>query len=90
MGRLHHHQPADFSVGVSATNSTTIAGGSTPAIYNVTVSPLYGPVGTVNLAAAGLPGGSSYTFSPASLSGGGSATLAVYPPGGLTGSFRQR
>jgi hypothetical protein len=57
--------------------SVTIQNGQT-ATYTVTVAPLSGFTGTVNLSLAGAPARSTVTFSPAAITGGsGTATLTV-------------
>jgi hypothetical protein len=66
----------DFSISASPSSQTVTAGGGTS--YSVSVSPVDGYAGTVNLTAGGLPSGASAVFSPASISGGsGGSTMSV-------------
>jgi len=66
----------DFTISATPATQTVNAGSS--ASYTVTVSPLNGFTGTVNLTASGLPTGATPTFSPSSLSGGsGTSTLTI-------------
>ena len=67
--------PADFSLAISPATQSVAAGSS--ASYNITVTPLNGFTGTVSFKASGLPSGATGTFSPASVTGSGSATLTV-------------
>ncbi|HEX6184289.1 MAG TPA: PQQ-dependent sugar dehydrogenase [Pyrinomonadaceae bacterium] len=55
----------DFQLSVSPSSRTVVRGAS--AAYDVTVTPLAGFTGTVNLAAAGLPAGATAAFQPASV-----------------------
>ena len=61
----------DFQLSVSPSTRTVIRGAS--AAYDVTVTPLAGFTGTVNLAAAGLPAGAAAAFQPASVTLNGTA-----------------
>jgi subtilisin family serine protease len=66
----------DFSVGLSPTSVTTVAGGT--AAFSVDVGSLDGFNGDVGLSVSGLPEGASGTLSPAAIPGGiGSASLDV-------------
>jgi hypothetical protein len=60
----------------AATNSLTVASGST-AQTTISIEPIYGFVGNVNLACTGLPSGSTCNFSPIQLSSTG-ATPTLY------------
>jgi hypothetical protein len=66
---------ADFSIAVTTASQTVTAGGA--ASFAGTVSPLYGFIGSVTLAATGLPTGATASFSPASISVSGQTTLSV-------------
>jgi hypothetical protein len=68
--------PADFAVAVSPASRTVTVGGAT-ATYTVSLTGSGGFSGIAGLATSGLPGGASASFSPASLSAGGSSTLTV-------------
>jgi len=66
----------DFSLTATPSSQTVAANGSTT--YTAIVSSLNGFTGTVNLSVSGLPGGTTTSFNPASISGGsGSSTLTV-------------
>ena len=65
----------DFLVSASPSSLSVVQGGAVS--YNVTVTPLAGFTGTVNLSASGLPGDASATFTPASIVGSGSSTLNI-------------
>jgi uncharacterized membrane protein len=65
----------DFSLSASPPSQSVVQGQGTT--YTVTVSPLSGFSGTVNLTASGLPSGASASFNPASVSGSGSSTMAA-------------
>src|SRR5579859_3033099 len=68
--------PPDFTLSAGPSSQTVTATGSTS--YTVSISPLNGFTGTVSLSVSGLPGGTTASFSPASISGGsGSSTLSV-------------
>ncbi len=56
---------ADFALSVNPTSRSVVPGGS--AIYTVTVTPLAGFTGQVNLSASSLPTGVSAVFNPASV-----------------------
>jgi outer membrane protein assembly factor BamB len=71
----------DFAISASP-SSLTGAGTS-----SITVSPVNGFAGTVNLAVSGMPSGSSATFSPTSISGGGSSTLTLSPGTAAAGTY---
>ncbi len=72
--------PPDFQMVVSP-SSQIVAPGNTVS-YTVTVYPSGGYDGTIDLSATGLPSGATGTFSPASLAGSGSATLAIQTSSG--------
>jgi len=65
----------DFSVSVSPTGGAVIAGGSTTA--TVSTATTWGSAQTVNLSASGLPSGASASFSPASVTSGGTSTMTI-------------
>jgi subtilase family serine protease len=65
----------DFQMVVSP-SSQIVAPGNTVS-YTVTVYPSGGYDGTIVLSVIGLPSGATGTFSPGSLAGSGSATLAI-------------
>ena len=66
---------------LSAAPSTQSVDPGSGASYTVNVSYLNGFSGTVTLSATGLPSGASEGFSPASVSGSGSATMSVMTSG---------
>ena len=57
---------ADFSISATPFSRSVVPGGNTT--YTVTVTPLAGFTGVVNLNASGLPPGASATFNPATIS----------------------
>jgi len=65
----------DFTVSVTPATQTVNAGNATT--YTVSITPLNGFTGTVNLAATGLPAGATPSFSPGSISGSVTSTLTV-------------
>ncbi|TDB70967.1 M28 family peptidase [Micromonospora sp. KC723] len=65
----------DFSVTVSPTSGTVARGASTTATIRTTTTG--GAAQTVALAASGVPAGVTVSFSPASVTSGGSATMTV-------------
>jgi subtilisin family serine protease len=83
-GRLNVHQAVqscappptpDFSV--SATPSTQSVATGVIASYTISTAALNGFAGTIALSVTGAPDGATATFSPASVSAGGSSTLTV-------------
>src|SRR5271168_1296246 len=70
----------DFTLTVTPPSDSIIAGGT--ATYTVSVAPVNGFSGTVNLTASGLPAGASPTFSPASIGTSGNSTLTITTTGG--------
>jgi len=66
---------ADFSLSATPASQSVSAGNSTS--YTITVAALNGFSGSVALTASGLPTGATVSFTPASVSGSGSSTLAV-------------
>lgn len=74
---------ADFSISASPTSRTIRHGRSTT--YTITITALNGFTGSVNLAVAGLPSGSSGGFSPNPAAT--SSVLTVNTSGGTIGSF---
>ncbi len=65
----------DFSLS-TAPASQTVTQGNT-ANYTVTIGAVNGFSGIVNLSASGLPANTTATFSPTTVTGGGSATMTV-------------
>ncbi|MEV0154110.1 S8 family peptidase [Micromonospora sp. NPDC050686] len=65
----------DFSVSVSPTAGSTVAGGSVTA--TVATATTNGSAQSVSLAASGLPSGASASFNPATVTSGGSSTMTV-------------
>ena len=55
----------DFALAVSPSSRSVVPGGA--AVYTVTITPLAGFTGPVNLSTAGLPTGATAVFNPASL-----------------------
>src|SRR5579859_1115223 len=70
-----HSQPPDFTLSAGPTSQTLTPPGSTS--YTVSVGALNGFSGSVALSVSGLPAGASASFTPASVSGSGSSTLAI-------------
>jgi hypothetical protein len=76
----------DFAIAASPASRTITQGA--PASYTVTVTAVGGFSGVVSLGASGLGAGASGSFSPASVTGGGTATFTVTTtPSAATGSF---
>ena len=67
--------PPDFSISATPSFQNTTPGGG--ASFTTTITGTNGFQGTVTLSVSGLPSGASGQFSPASISGSGSATLAI-------------
>lgn len=65
----------DFSLSASPAAQSINVGGSTS--YNITQTALNGYAGTVSFSVSGLPAGATPTFTPASVSGSGAATLGI-------------
>ncbi len=70
---------ADFALSATPSSQSTVQGGS--ADYTVTVTPSGGFGGTVSFTVAGLPAGSSVTFTPATVTGSGSTVMKVTTTG---------
>jgi subtilisin-like proprotein convertase family protein len=70
----------DFSIAVSPTSGSVNPGGTVTATVSTTTT--VGAAQTVTFSASGLPSGASASFSPASVSSGGSSTLTVSPAAG--------
>jgi hypothetical protein len=66
---------SDFTI--SASPSSQSANQGTTANYTVTLTPLNGFSNTVSFTISGLPVGATATFTPASLAGSGTSTLAI-------------
>ncbi len=76
----------DFTIGVSPASRSVAPGAS--ATFTVTVAPVAGFTGRVDLRATGQPAGTSIAFSPAFLTASGSATMTVSVPASApAGSF---
>jgi hypothetical protein len=78
---------ADFSLSATPASSSVLPGAGTT--YTATVTPTAGFTGIVTFNVIGLPSGASASFTPPSVSGSGSTTLAVStsastPPGSYT------
>jgi Bacterial pre-peptidase C-terminal domain len=65
----------DFTVAVSPASQSVVAGNS--AIYTVTTSAVNGSTQSISLSVSGLPAGVTGSFSPATVTAGGSATLTL-------------
>ena len=78
-------QAPDFAVAASPGSQSALPTGG--ASYTVSVAALSGFAGTVNLAVSGLPTGATATFTPTSVSGAGSSTLAVTTNSVAIGSY---
>ncbi|MGC1606033.1 MAG: hypothetical protein WA748_10930 [Candidatus Acidiferrum sp.] len=74
----------DFTISATPGSQTVDGGNNTT--YTVTVSPLNGFTGTVNLTSSGFPSGATPTFSPSSVSGSGVSTLTVSTLAGSSAS----
>jgi len=77
-------QVNDFSITPSPTSRTIAAGTSTT--YAINTAVLSGTAETINLSVSGLPAGVTGSFSPASVTAGGSSTLTVTVPSTATAS----
>jgi subtilisin family serine protease len=66
---------SDFSLAVSPASGSVTPGSSTTATVSTTTTS--GSPQTVTLSASGLPSGASASFSPASVTSGGSATMTI-------------
>jgi subtilisin-like proprotein convertase family protein len=65
----------DFSISVTPASRTVAAGSSTT--YTVNTAVTAGAAQTINLSVSGLPAGVTGTFSPTSVTAGGSSTLTL-------------
>ncbi|HET9838516.1 MAG TPA: protease pro-enzyme activation domain-containing protein [Candidatus Angelobacter sp.] len=65
----------DFSLAASPATQSINVGGSTS--YTITQSALNGYTGTVSFSVTGLPAGATPAFTPASVTGSGTATLGI-------------
>jgi hypothetical protein len=65
----------DFSISVTPGSGSVTAG--SPASATVTTAVVSGAAQTVTLSASGLPSGATASFSPASVTSGGSSTLTI-------------
>ncbi|MGE5185331.1 MAG: pre-peptidase C-terminal domain-containing protein [Acidobacteriota bacterium] len=74
----------DFSVAVSPSSATVTQGSSTS--FTVTTTAIAGSTQTVALSVSGLPSGVTGSFSPSSVTAGGSSTLTVTASSTATGS----
>jgi uncharacterized membrane protein len=68
------NQP-DFAISAAPASQSVQQGGTTS--YTVTLAAINGYSGTVNFSVTGLPVGATATFTPASLVGSGTSTLAI-------------
>jgi subtilisin family serine protease len=73
----------DFSVSVSPTSGSVAAGGS--ATTTVGTATTAGSAQSVSLSASGLPAGATASFSPASVTSGGSSTLTISTTASVAG-----
>jgi len=74
----------DFSMAISPASATVTVSGS--ASFTVSTSALNGSSQTISLSVAGLPSGVTGSFSPASVTAGGSSTLTVTASATASGS----
>jgi hypothetical protein len=74
-GLLSASSGPNFSLAISPASQTLLQGSGTT--YTATVSALNGFTGAVSLSASGLPSGATAVFSPPTISGSGTSTLAV-------------
>lgn len=77
----------DFSVAPSPTSQTVAAGASTT--YTINTAVISGAAQNIALSVTGLPAGASGTFSPTSVTAGGSSTLTVTVAAGTAASTTQ-
>jgi hypothetical protein len=77
----------DFTGSIPKTYANSTPGGSVG--YGITIIPLNGFTGNVSLTASGLPAGATFSFNPATITGGsGSTALTVSTASGTpTGSY---
>ena len=76
----------DFSIGASPTSLTLNAGQSSTSTISTTLAS--GTAEAITLSAAGAPAGTTVSFSPTSVTTGGSSTMTVaVGPGTLPGSY---
>ncbi len=68
-------QPMDFAIATTPTSGSTAPGGSVPVTVATTVT--RGTAQPVQLSASGLPAGATATFTPASVTAGGTAKLVL-------------
>ena len=79
--------PADFTIGVSPGGAVIAPGAQ--GVFSVTVGALGAFAGNVTLSATGQPAGTTVSFSPAAVTGSGTATMTVAVPGTAeSGSFQ--
>jgi hypothetical protein len=76
--------PPDFSVNVTPASGVIAAGGT--GTFSVAVGTSAGFGGRVELSASGAPSGTTVTFDPASIAGGGVAKMTVAVPPGTPGA----
>ena len=74
--------PADFSVTATPAGMQIAAGSS--ATVSVAIGAYNGFNGRIDLSASGAPAGTTITFNPASLTGGGLATMTIAVPSSAT------
>ena len=67
--------PADFTVAVSPASASVAAGSSTS--YTVSTTAVNGSTQSIALSVSGLPSGVTGSFSPATVTAGGSSTLTI-------------
>jgi subtilisin family serine protease len=75
----------DFALTASPSSSTVAPNGS--ASFSISLTPSGGYANNVTFTVSGLPPGASGTFTPASLSGSGSTTLAIATSSSPTGTY---
>ena len=76
---------SNFTLSATPASQSVIAGQN--ASYTATVTPVSGFSGTVDFTVTGLPAGAAGTFTPASVTGSGSTTLAIATTGVASGSY---
>lgn len=69
--------PFDARYAISANPSSQVVAPGATTSFNVQVTPIGGFTGTVSFSLQGLPAGSTSSFNPPSITGGGSSTLSV-------------
>jgi hypothetical protein len=70
---------SDFSMTATPSSIRVRAKGNSSAKYTATIAPRGGYAGTVTLSVSGLPGNTTSSFSPSTITGSGTTTLTITP-----------